>query len=673
MKDLQYIKGVGPKRIKSLNKLGINTIGDLLYFFPKDYEKRKIIPINMMSDGEKQTIRARVSGNATEVKVRGNMTITKIPVSDGISVANIVYFNQPYIKKNFIYNKEYILTGKVSIKFGEIQMITPEINSALGIVPVYRLTEGISSSVLRTIFDNVKKEIDEIPDFLPESIRTKYSLINLNKAIKQMHFPTSEKDIIDAKKRLSFDELFILQLCLMLIKNKTSVFVKDKKMKYMVEIDSFIENLPFKMTNAQLKTWAQVKQDMTSDKVMNRLVLGDVGSGKTLIAILACYLTILNGFQAAFMAPTEILAEQHFKNIKKYFEKMAIKIALLTGNMPQKEKSEAVDDIKNGSINLVIGTHAIIQDEIKFKNLGLIITDEQHRFGVRQRALLSQKGDNPDMLIMTATPIPRTLALVLYGDLDVSLIDEMPPGRKRIMTYALDESMSERVYAFVRKNVNEGRQAYVVCPLIEESETIDAKSALKHYEFLTKHYLKGLNVKLLHGKLSNSEKDEIMKSFVEGETDILVSTTVVEVGIDVANATVIVIENAERFGLAQLHQLRGRVGRGEHQSYCFLISQMDSENAKARMEAMVRSQNGFEIAEKDMALRGPGEFLGLRQHGMTEFKVSDLSDVEILKISHEAALDVLKTDADFKRQENQLLKKMLMKKYYEKLKNIILN
>lgn len=673
MRELQYIKGVGPKRVKLLNKLDIYSVEDLLYYFPRDYELREVTPIARLIDGEKQTIRCEVVGVAQEIKPRNGLTITKVPVYDGTGYATLVWFNQPYKKEEFKLGNEYILTGKVSIRFGTVQILSPEVQKSTGIVPIYRLTEDLSPVVMRNIIANALNEIGIIEEFFPESFREKYGLMEIHDGLKQMHFPDSERLLDRARYRFVFEELFFLQLGMMLKKMENTV-QQGIKFDKRPEINDFIQKLPFAMTNAQKRVWKQIEEDMASEKVMNRLVLGDVGSGKTLIAVLASLMSSYNGYQTAFMVPTEVLAEQHFRNICSMLNNYDIKVVLLTGNLTGKQKNDVLSSIESGEADIIIGTHAIIQEGVKFNKLGLVITDEQHRFGVRQRAMLSQKGQNPDMLIMTATPIPRTLALVLYGDLDVSIIDEMPPGRKKILTYAVNEDMNDKVYDFIHKMVKTGRQAYVICPLINESDIIEAKSAVEHFEYLKSKYFKDCKLGLLHGKVSPSEKEMIMKEFVNGNIDILVSTTVIEVGIDVPNASAIVIENAERFGLAQLHQLRGRVGRGEHQSYCFLISNMASETIRKRMDIMVKSQNGFEIAEKDMLLRGPGEFLGLRQHGLPELKVTDLSrDFECLKKARQAAEELLKIDPHMRLSEHRLIKNVLKKKFANAFDDIILN
>jgi len=439
-------------------------------------------------------------------------------------------------------------------------------------------------------------------------------------------------------------------------------------------MQDFIGDLPFSLTKAQMKAFREIEKDMESKKVMNRLVQGDVGSGKTIVAVLAMFKAVKNGYQATMMVPTEILAEQHYKSVSGLLEKYGVRVVLLTGSQTKKQKNEILEKVATGEADIVIGTHALIEEGVSFNNLGLVITDEQHRFGVRQRAALSRKGGNPDVLVMTATPIPRTLALILYGDLDISIIDELPPGRKPVKTYAVDESMRERINNFIRKKVAEGRQVYIVCPLVEESEEIEAKAATDLAERIAKHDFSDLKVGLIHGKMKPKEKDAVMRSFVEGKTDILVSTTVIEVGVNVPNATVMVVENAERFGLAQLHQLRGRVGRGEHQSYCILYNNGRTQVCRERMKIMEKTNDGFVISEKDLELRGPGEFFGTMQHGIPDLKIANLyRDMDILKLAQEAAMDIIEEDRHLMTEENRPLREMLMHRFKDKLDQLSLN
>ena len=543
------------------------------------------------------------------------------------------------------------------------------------IIPVYPATANLTQNIIRGVIGNAIGSVAEVlEEFIPECIRERYNLCDIKYSIQNIHFPKSEEDFKNARYRLVFEELFLLQLGLLNIKNS---FGEDKagiKFNRASEMDDFMESLPFKLTNAQNKVYQEIVQDMESTKIMNRLVQGDVGSGKTIVAALALFKAVKNGYQGTLMVPTEILAEQHYRSLKELFEKFNISTEILTGSQTKKQKTEILGRIERGETDVVIGTHALIQDTVNFKNLGLVITDEQHRFGVRQRAILSQKGNNPDILVMTATPIPRTLALILYGDLDISIIDELPPGRKPIETFAVDNSMRNRINNFIRKKVSEGRQVYIVCPLVEESDTIEAKSAMETADNIANNDFSDLSVGLLHGKMKPKDKDAVMKDFVEGKIDILVSTTVIEVGVNVPNATVMVIENAERFGLAQLHQLRGRVGRGKHQSYCILYNNGKSKISAERMKVMQKTNDGFIISEKDLELRGPGEFFGTRQHGIPDLKIANLyRDMDILKLSQEAALDIMGQDRNMEKDEHLGLKKKVIERFKEKADELSLN
>lgn len=676
---IQYVKGVGPKRAKLLNKLGVYTVRDMLYYFPKDYENRSnIVCIEDLKIGEQNTFRAYIAGNGREIKAK-LLTITKIPVKDGSGAVELVWYNQPYIKNNFKIGEEYIITGKVLFKYGQLCVENPimekseKTNLNTGrIVPIYRLTEGLSQNVMRKIiFNTIREHLNDVEEFLDADHLKENDLIGIRDAILNINFPENETLLAKSRYRLKYQEFFLLQLTLHLIKN--SVKNSDKGIKFKeVNIRPFLDALPFKLTDAQIKVLNEIIDDMYSDVTMNRLLQGDVGSGKTVIAAIAMYIAVKNDYQAAMMAPTEILAKQHYETLCKMFKGHDIKVGLLSGNFSTSKKREIIERIKNGEYNIVVGTHALIEDEVIFKNLGLCITDEQHRFGVRQRALLKQKGSNPDVIVMTATPIPRTLALMLYGDLDISIIDQLPPGRKKVQTYVINSAMRQRAYKFVISEIKKGRQAYIVCPLIEESNKINAKSAEIVYKEIYKGIFKNVRVGLIHGKMTDSEKTEVMKKFTQGEIDILVSTTVIEVGVNVPNASVIIIENAERFGLAQLHQLRGRVGRSEYQSYCILITYSNSNIAKKRLKIMAETNDGFKIAEKDLEIRGPGEFLGLKQHGFPDLKVANLfDDLEILKKAQKSVEKLVSEDPELKMHSG--IKKILIKEFKEKLNGIILN
>lgn len=677
--SVQYLKGVGPYRAKQLAKLGIYTIEDLLYHFPRDYEdKKNIKKISDLEDGLSQTILAQVIDAPSDIKTRRGLIITTVKVKDDTGIAELIWFNQPYLKNLIKKGMVYIINGKVERKLGITTIQNPvfEENTKdslnVGrIVPIYPSTSDLSQKTLRAIIKNAIEEAEFIEIFR-EPLRREFGLIKIEDAIKSIHFPSNFEVLDKAKRRLKFQELFLLQLGLILIKKNITEDKKGIAFPKNDGIEDFIKNLPFKLTNAQRKVYEEVCRDMEKDKPMNRLIQGDVGSGKTVIAMLALLKAVINGYQGVLMAPTEILAEQHYITISQYFLPLGIRLCLLKGGLSKKEKEELLKGIKKGIYDVVIGTHALIQENVEFNKLGLIITDEQHRFGVRQRALLSQKASNPDILVMTATPIPRTLALILYGDLDVSIIDELPPGRKEIKTYAVDGKMRDRVYHFVAQQLREGRQAYIVCPLIEESEAIQAKSVVNLYKEIKDKYFPEFKVALLHGDVKDKEKEDIMEKFRRNEVHVLVSTTVIEVGINVPNANIMVIENAERYGLSQLHQLRGRVGRGEYQSYCILIYDKISEIAKERMKVMVKSNNGFEIAEKDLLLRGPGDLFGTRQHGIPDFKIADLiHDVHLLQEIQKFIPNLLKNISYYIDVDNTL--KMLNKLFKDDFNEIIMN
>lgn len=678
-KSIQYVKGVGPKRALLLKKIGIETVKDALEYYPKEYENReKIIPIDMLKIGEKQTFKAYIAGKAREYKVK-RLTITKIPVKDGSGAVELVWYNQPYIKGNFKLGEEYIINGKVFYKYGQIYVENPVMDrsdslniNAGRIVPIYKLTEGLSQKVIRSIIFNLLKEyLNDIEEIFDENFLKEYNLLDIKSAIKNIHFPESSKMLERSKYRLVFQEFFILQLGLTLIKNRYNTDKAGIKFRR-VDLKDFFSKLKFHLTQAQERALNEILDDMYSGKVMNRLLQGDVGSGKTVIAAAAMYVAVKNGYQASIMAPTEILAKQHYFTLKELYDELDIKIELLTGSICTKKKNIIIEEIKNGEIDILVGTHSLIEENVQFKNLGLAITDEQHRFGVRQRAVFKEKGEQTDVLVMTATPIPRTLALMLYGDLDISVIDELPPGRKKIETYAISAALRDRAYKFVINEVKKGRQAYIVCPLIEDSNLINAKSAEVVYEEIYKGVFKEFRVGLVHGGMSSNDKNKVMNEFVNGKIDILVSTTVIEVGVNVPNASVIVIENAERFGLAQLHQLRGRVGRSSHQSYCILIAYSYSDVVKKRLKVMTETNDGFKIAEKDLEIRGPGEFFGVRQHGLPELKLANIfEDIEILKLAQKAVEKFLNNDIAFKRHD--MMKAELIERFKDKLEGIVLN
>ena len=677
-KEIQYVKGVGEARAKLLNKLGIFTLEDLITYYPRDYEDRsKPKFIASLQDGEEALIEAMVVSKMSEQRIRRNMTIYKLIVRDETGTCLLTWFNQSYLKTKFIIGEKYKFYGKVSVKYGKVEINSPvfdneKTNKNTGkIIPLYPLTYGLAQNTIRQVMENGIKLVDEqklINETMPEYIKDTYKLENMENAIHQIHFPNTFKKNKKARYTLAFEELLTMQLALMSLKNKYTneekgiCFNKDIKMSDIINI------LPFKLTKAQLRVLEEIDNDMESEKSMNRLLQGDVGSGKTVVAMIAAYKAVKSGYQAAIMAPTAILASQHLESFEDLFKNLGIRCELLIGSITKKKKEELLEKLKNGEIDILIGTHALLEENVEFKNLGLVVTDEQHRFGVRQRSIIASKGKNPDVLVMTATPIPRTLALILYGDLDISIIDELPPNRKVIETYAVTKSMEQRVNNFIKKQINEGRQVYIVCPLVEETEEIDAKSVIELADEYKTNIFPEYKVEFLHGKMRPKEKDSIMQEFKNGNIDILISTTVIEVGVNVPNASIMVVENAERFGLAQLHQLRGRVGRGEYQSYCILKYNSKSDVVKERMKIMQSTNDGFVVAGKDLELRGSGEFFGTKQHGLPEFKIANLfEDMKILKTVQRLAMKIEAEDPKLELEKNKQLKQLVDKKFMNRI------
>ena len=560
--NIQYLKGVGPKKAELLNKMGIYNIKDLVEYYPRNYEDRtRLSNIIEFIDGENYLFIATLSDSIHIQRIRKNLTIYSTFVYDDTGECKMTWFNQKYINTKLHKGDKYLFYGRAIKNYGVVSMESPQIydlkdiDKIQGIYPIYPLTSGITQNYLFRLESLAYENKPLIPDFLSDNFRKKYNLCEINYAMQNVHFPKTFKAVNEARNRLIFNELFLLELALMSVKNSSIGVTKSQKFNS-VDIKEFLNLLPFKLTNAQTKVIDEITKDMLSDKVMNRLVQGDVGSGKTIVAAIAMYIAVQNGYQAAMMAPTTILANQHFDELSKYFNKLGITTEIITSSTTKKNKKIICERLKNKEIDVIIGTHSLIEDDIEFSNLGLVITDEQHRFGVKQRLKLSNKGKSVETLVMTATPIPRTLAIMLYGDLDLSIIDEMPPGRKTVKTYAVDESYENRIINFIKKNIDEGRQAYVVCPLVEENDELDLKSVEKIYDKYKNEYFKDYNVAIIHGKMKNKEKDEIMQAFKENKINILISTTVIEVGISVSNATLMIIENADRFGLAALHQLR---------------------------------------------------------------------------------------------------------------------
>jgi ATP-dependent DNA helicase RecG len=640
--NIGTLKGVGKVRVELFRKLGIDTVEDLLYHFPRRYEDRgNIMKIAEIVPEESCSVLGTVTYPPVNIRSQRGVRLTRSLVKDGTGTLEIVWFNQPYITSKLALGKQYIFYGKAK-KTSRMQMINPTIiqledmDKECVLVPVYPTVAGLTQAVIRQTIRQALDMLKDIEDPLPESVLRKYRLADFGESIRHVHYPKDMESLEKARRRCVFQELLEFQLALLSMRkqdNEAAGIMFNKS----TLTDSFIKSLPFELTDAQHRVFNEIYTDMTLPKTMNRLVQGDVGSGKTVVAVLAMLVAAESGYQSAMMAPTEILAQQHFNTVSRLLEGFPFRVALLTGSTTAKNAKEILSGLANGDIHIIIGTHALIEERVQYHNLGLVITDEQHRFGVKQRALLSRKGNNPDMLVMTATPIPRTLAMILYGDLDISIIDEMPPGRIKVKTYVVTEDYRERIDRFILKEVGEGRQVYIICPLVEDSEMIDAYSAVKTAEEAAAKF-KDCRVGIIHGKMKPAEKEEVMKSFAEGSIDILVSTTVVEVGVDVPNASLMVVENAERFGLAQLHQLRGRVGRGKNQSYCILFNQGSSEVSKERLEIMTKSTDGFYISEQDLKLRGPGEFFGTRQHGLPELKIANLyTDMNILKEAQECS------------------------------------
>ena len=659
-----------------MNKLGLFTLNDIINYFPREHEDRgRYKNIYELQDGETAAIKVVIASNVSETRVRRNMAIYKVIANDETGNIILTWFNQPYIKKQLRVGSEYSFYGKVKNTLGRIEMQSPVFDAGdksknTGkIIPIYPLTAGITQNVFRGIVETAVKSVQgNLIDSLPEWIRVQYKLDDIEKAIHNIHFPENLDEFEKARYRLAFEELLVMQLGLLRFKEKGQEdrkgisFDKDEKMA------ELLATLPYTLTGAQQRVWKEIDKDMKSEKSMNRLVQGDVGSGKTVVATMAMFKAVRNGYQAVLMAPTAILARQHYEGIQKMVSEFGIKVELLTGDVTKKNKERILEELQNGEIDMIVGTHALIEENVVFKNVGIVITDEQHRFGVRQRGILSAKGEKVDTLVMTATPIPRTLAIILYGDLDISIIDELPLGRQKIDTFAVRRNMEERVNNFIKKELTSGRQAYIVCPLVEESEVMDGvKSVVEQLDYY-KEVLKDFRVEMLHGKMRPKEKDEIMAKFKAKEIDVLISTTVIEVGVDVPNATIMIIENAERFGLAQLHQLRGRVGRGKFKSYCILKFDSKSDVVKQRMEIMQKSNDGFVISEKDLELRGPGDFFGTKQHGIPEFKVANLFvDIPIMKVAQSVANTIYEDDPRLNLPENTLLLNKIEKLFEEKI------
>ncbi|MCP4542010.1 MAG: ATP-dependent DNA helicase RecG [Chloroflexi bacterium] len=671
------LQGIGPRQAKRLGKLGIHTIRDMLYLFPRRYDDySKLRPINRLEYGEEVTIIAQVWDAGTR-KTRGGGSLFKATLSDGTGLIETTWFNQPYLADRIKQGLQIVVSGKVNEYLGRLCFNSPEweplekeLLHTARLVPVYPLTAGVRAKWLRSL---MKRTVDywskRLPDHMPDSVRQEAKLLDLETAIVQAHFPNSQTLLKRARYRMMFDELFLLQIGLL---RQRHLWRSEPGKSLAIDnaaLDNFVQHLPYELTAAQKKSLEQIMADLRSNRPMNRLLQGDVGSGKTVVAAAAMALAVTAGVQAALMAPTAILAEQHYHTLTRLFESWSDqppRIRLLTGNVTGQERAAVYAGLADGSVNIVVGTHALIQEGVEFKELALGVIDEQHRFGVHQRAALRQKGYTPHLLVMTATPIPRSLELTVWGHLDVSVIDEMPPGRQPIVTRLILPTERERAYSFLRSQIEKGHQAFIICPLVEESDKIEAKAAVEEYDRLQKYIFPDLKIGLLHGRMKGEEKEKTMAEFVQGNLDILVSTSVVEVGIDVPNATAMLIEGANRFGLAQLHQFRGRVGRGEHPSYCLLVSDSSTPEAQERLQAVEETGDGFVLAQKDLEMRGPGDFLGTRQSGFPDLKLANIADVQIIQAARETARRFFEIDPELTAPDNQLLARQVTRFWEEK-------
>lgn len=680
--SIQYVKGVGPKKKVELNKLGIKTVYDLLTYYPRTYEDQSVLTkIADLKTGCQATVAGVIVNVSDRQGGRRGMTIITALIGDGSGFLQITWFNQKYLKKQLKPGSRVFVTGKVSYAYGgrgqfamsqlasfQILGEADEAETLTGIMPVYGATEKLNQKFFRKIIKELFASELEVEEIIAEPIKAKYNLLNRFEALKNIHFPENFTELKIARARLAFEELYMIQCGLLLLKKR----VQEKKsgVRHLADsnlLKQVLTALPFKLTHDQAKTWQEIKHDMESSVPMRRLVQGDVGSGKTVIALLALVKTVENGYQGALMAPTEILASQHYESFQKLLSDFGVRVGFLSGRLTKKKREEMYALLAEQKIDIVIGTHALIQEGVHFAKLGLVVTDEQHRFGIDQRAELEKKGElTPDVLVMTATPIPRTMTLTVYGDLDVSLIQELPPGRQPIRTFVRTPDRRELIYQYVLTQLKAGRQAYVVCPLIEMNEESDLPSAEEVYDELRFGIFQGVPCGLVHGRMKSAEKEQIMQAFYEDKIKLLVATTVIEVGVNVPNASIMVIEHAERFGLAQLHQLRGRIGRGEYKSYCILVSDMKTENAKERLKIMATTSDGFKLAEADLKMRGPGQFFGTLQHGLPDLKIADvLGDMDILFKAREAAEETLQHKYDI-----SLILKHLALQYQQQFLNI---
>lgn len=656
--SIKEIKGIGEKTQKLFEKVGVSTVGDLIRYYPRGYDVYEdAVPVSEVEEGRTQTITGTVYGRI-QVSGSRSMQVTTLYVKDLTGTIKVIWFRMPFLRNTLAKAGVITLRGRVVRKRDGLVMEHPEIfypsekykEKLNTLQPIYGLTAGLSNNVVSKAVKQALDGLDLTREFLPDKIRMRYGLAEYNFAIRGIHFPEDKEVFYHARERLVFDEFLAFILTLQKLKDKNEKLENEYVISKKTEVEEFIRRLPYRLTNAQRKVWEEIASDMASVTTMSRLVQGDVGSGKTIVAVLALLNTAWNGYQGAMMAPTEVLARQHYESITRLFEEydIRIKVELLTGSMTAKEKRRAYDRIECGYAKIIIGTHALIQDRVNYDCLALVVTDEQHRFGVKQRETFAKKGRVPHVLVMSATPIPRTLAIILYGDLDISVIDELPANRLPIKNCVVDTSYRKTAYSFMRKQVAEGRQCYIICPMVEESEHLEVENVIDYASALQEEMGEEINVSYLHGKMKQTEKDDIMERFGKNEIQILVSTTVIEVGIDVPNATVMMIENSERFGLAQLHQLRGRVGRGKYQSYCIFMTGSKSKETKERLDILNKSNDGFKIASEDLRLRGPGDLFGIRQSGLMDFRLGDIyQDARILQMANEAADTLTESACDW--------------------------